>query len=171
MEQLYQVLLDKNNVVVGYADSNILQPGMIAVPHNIYQDVVNRTNHVKYIGGALVDYTPPPVVNNTIPDNPTLGDWRVALALWPTKDAHGNDTTWLALVNAEVQALVSSGHPMGQVILQRLEFSNNVKRAELLQLMELFTFNQAMVDESLRRAYIVSLGDLNIYETLPSKYL
>jgi hypothetical protein len=106
-----------------------------------------------------------------IPDNPTLGDWRVGLALWVRDDNNDHPITWLDYLTAVVKQLVDSGHPLGKVIVQRLEYSNNVKRLELLQLKEFFQFSEDQVNESLRRAYIVSLGDLNVYATIPSKYL
>lgn len=99
--------------------------------------------------------------NSDVPDNPTLGDWRVALALWQTTDASGNPVSWLNFLTTNVNNLVASGNPMGQVITQRFEYSNNVKRAELLQLKDFFGFTAEQIDESLYRANQVALGDLS----------
>ena len=113
--------------------------------------------------------TPPPVPAPSAPDNPTLGDWRVGLVLWTRKDASGNTVNRLADVTAAVQALISAGNPLGAVAQQRLEYSNNVRRAELLQLKDVFAFTTADVDESLYRAQRVSLGDLSGVWPLPAQ--
>lgn len=90
-----------------------------------------------------------------VPDNPTLGDWRVGLTLWGRMDD----------VTAKVAALVASADPsqvmLGKIALERLEYSNNVLRAQLLQLKDAFGFSAADVDESLWRAHQVSTGDLS----------
>lgn len=133
------------------------------------KDVISQEQYEKLL--SVVVAHDPNKIPIVIPDNPTLGDWRVGLALWGRLDEKGNPITWLNYLNTVVHGLVDSGHPVGQVVLQRLEYSNNVKRSELLQLMEYFQFNEDQVNESLRRAYIVSLGDLTPYRTIPSKYL
>jgi hypothetical protein len=95
------------------------------------------------------------------PDNPTLGDWRVALTLWGRMDD----------VTNRVAALVSSAKPdqqkLGKIASERLNYSNNVLRAQLLQLKDAFGFSAADVDESLWRAQRVSLGDLSGTWPLP----
>jgi hypothetical protein len=169
---MFQIALDSNNVVVSYYLSDIKQPGSVVVEKDIYEQAKNKLSACQYIDGKLIDYIPPPVTPVvTIPDNPTLGDWRVGLALWVRDDNNDHPITWLDYLTSVVKQLVDSGHPLGQVIVQRLEYSNNVKRVELLQLKEFFQFSEDQVNESLRRAYIVSLGDLNRYATIPSKYL
>jgi hypothetical protein len=100
---------------------------------------------------------------STPPDNPTLGDWRVALTLWGRIDD----------VTGKVSALVSSDKPdqqkLGKIASERLNYSNNVLRAQLLQLKDAFGFSAAEIDESLYRARQVSLGDLSGMWPLPAK--
>lgn len=95
------------------------------------------------------------------PDNPTLGDWRVGLALWAYTSNTGTTSNWLTQVTSVVEALKAGGNPMGLVAEQRLEYSNNVSRATLLSIKDLFGFSTAQVDESLWRADRVSKGDLS----------
>ncbi|MEG9528246.1 MAG: hypothetical protein MIL41_21170 [Hyphomicrobiales bacterium] len=108
----------------------------------------------RFVDGALVVYTPPAPAP-AAPDNPTLGDWRVGLVLWGRMDD----------VTSRVNALVASSDPaqqrVGKVAYERLNYSNNVLRAQLLQLKDAFGFSAADVDESLYRAHQVSLGDLS----------
>ncbi len=96
------------------------------------------------------------------PDNPTLGDWRVALTLWGRMDD----------VTSRVAALVASTDPakqiLGKIASERLNYSNNVLRAQLLQLKDAFGFTAADVDESLYRAHQVSIGDLSGVWPLPA---
>ncbi|GEP11441.1 hypothetical protein [Methylobacterium gnaphalii] len=97
----------------------------------------------------------------TVLDNPTLSDWRVALTLWGRIDD----------VTAKVNALVASTTPaeamLGKVAKERLEYANNVLRAQLLQLKDVFGFSADEVDESLWRAAQVSKGDLSGQWPLP----
>lgn len=96
------------------------------------------------------------------PDGPTLGDWRVALTLWGRIED----------VSAKVAALAASNdaeqQKIGRVATERLNYSNNVFRAQLLQLKDAFGFTAADVDESLYRARQVSLGDLSSVWPLPA---
>jgi len=94
---------------------------------------------------------------NPIPDNPTLGDWRVALVLWGR----------LADVLGRIKTLVDAGNPLGVVAQERVEYSNNVLLAQLLQLKDVFGFTEADVIESLWRADRVSKGDLSGVWPLP----
>lgn len=96
---------------------------------------------------------------NPIPDNPTLGDWRVALVLWGR----------LGDVLARIKALVDTGNPLGVVAQERVEYSNNVLLAQLLQLKDVFGFTEADVIESLWRADRVSKGDLSGEWPLPNE--
>jgi hypothetical protein len=97
-----------------------------------------------------------------VPDNPTLSDWRVGLTLWGRIDD----------VTARVANLVASTTPaqamLGKIAKERLEYANNVLRAQLLQLKDAFGFSEADVDESLWRAHQVSLGDLSGVWPLPA---
>lgn len=102
---------------------------------------------------ATHDSTKPPPA--TALDNPTLGDWRVALTLWGRMD----DVT--ARVNALIAATDAVQRTLGKVAYERLNYSNNVLRSQLLQLKDAFGFTAADVDESLYRARQVSLGDLS----------
>jgi hypothetical protein len=90
-----------------------------------------------------------------VPDNPTLGDWRVGLTLWGRMDD----------VTAKVAALVASSDAsqamLGKIATERLEYSNFVQRATLLSLKDALGFTTADVDESLWRAHQVSIGDLS----------
>ena len=90
-----------------------------------------------------------------VPDGPTLSDWRVGLTLWGRIDD----------VTAKVAALVSASDPatvmLGKIARERLEYANNVFRAQLLQLKDVVGFTAADVDESLWRAHQVTLGDLS----------
>ena len=94
----------------------------------------------------------PPV---SVPDSPTLSDWRVALTLWGRMDD----------VTAKAAALVTSSDPAtamtGKIVTERLEYANNVLRSQLLALKDALGFTAADVDESLWRAHQVSLGDLS----------
>ena len=105
-----------------------------------------------------VSYQPAPDPKPpTAPDNPTLGDWRVALVLWGR----------LADVLGRIKALVDAGNPLGVVAQERVEYSNNVLLAQLLQLKDVFGFTEADVIESLWRADRVSKGDLSGVWPLP----
>jgi hypothetical protein len=105
----------------------------------------------------------------TAPDNPTLGDWRVGLSLWI---GDGATSTRLDDVTASVASLTGSDNvqarAIGSVAHQRLEYSNNVLRAQLRQLAPAFGFSAAEVEESLWRAYRASLGDLRGMWPLPT---
>lgn len=103
-----------------------------------------------------------------VPDNPTLGDWRVGLALWKRTASDGTQTIRLNDVTTAVQTLLAAGNPLALVAQQRLEYSNNVLRAELLLLKDAFGFTAAGVDESLHRAHQVSIGDLSGVWPLPT---
>lgn len=98
----------------------------------------------------------------TAVDNPTLGDWRVGLTLWGRMD----DVT--SRVNALVASTDAAQRTLGKVAYERLNYSNNVLRAQLLQLKDAFGFSAADVDESLYRARQVSLGDLSGVWPLPT---
>lgn len=89
------------------------------------------------------------------PDNPTLGDWRVGLTLWGRLD----DIT--ERVNTMVASTAPATAVKGKVAKERLEYSNNVVRAELMQLKDAFGFTAEEVDESLWRADRVRQGDLS----------
>lgn len=97
----------------------------------------------------------------TVPDNPALGDWRVALLLWIMTAGDGTKRSRLSDVMAAVDRAVDAGEAVGSVARERLEYSNNVRRADLLALKDAFGFTAAEVDESLHRAHRVSLGDLS----------
>lgn len=88
---------------------------------------------------------------NPIPDNPTLGDWRVAMVLWNRLDE----------IVSKIKDLVESGNPMGRVVQERVEYSNNVLRSELMTLRGALGFSAEDVDESLWRADRVRQGDLS----------
>ncbi len=96
------------------------------------------------------------------PDNPTLGDWRVGLTLWGRIDD----------VTSKVADLVASSdlakQKVGKVAQERLQYSNNVLRSQLLQLKDAFGFSEADVDESLYRAHQVAQGDLSGVWPLPA---
>jgi hypothetical protein len=89
------------------------------------------------------------------PDNPTLGDWRVGLFLWKTSNGNRRDD-----LIAKVKELVASGHPLGGVADERVNYSNNVQRATLLKLAPAVGFTPEDVEESLWRAEQVRLDDL-----------
>lgn len=91
------------------------------------------------------------------PDNPTLSDWRCALTLWKRPDGKVR----IDEVSAKVADLVASGHPLGRIARERLEYANNVTRAQLVQLAPLFGFTAAEIEESLWRAERVRQGDLS----------
>lgn len=103
-----------------------------------------------------------PVVS--APDNSTLSDWRCGLALWKRPDG----TLRLDEVTAKVAELVASGHPLGRIARERLEYANNVTRAQLGQLAGLFGFTAAEIEESLWRAERVRQGDLSGTWPLPA---
>ncbi|TXN43597.1 hypothetical protein [Methylobacterium sp. WL7] len=134
--------------------------GAFAVSEQDWQAYLADQAGHRFINGALTVYKPPAP---TVPDNPTLGDWRVGLMLWGRIDD----------VTAKVAALVSSSDPakqrIGKVASERLNYSNNVLRAQLLQLKDAFGFTAADVDESLYRAQRVSLGDLSGVWPLPAQ--
>jgi hypothetical protein len=96
------------------------------------------------------------------PDNPTLGDWRVGLTLWGRMDDVTNRVAGL------VASTDANQQKLGRIASERLNYSNNVLRGQLLQLKDAFGFTAADVDESLYRAYRVSLGDLSGVWPLPS---
>lgn len=100
----------------------------------------------------------------TAPDNPTLSDWRCGLALWKRPDG----TLRLDEVTAKVADLVASGHPLGRIARERLEYANNVTRAQLVQLAGLFGFSSAEIEQSLWRAERVRQGDLSGIWPLPA---
>lgn len=100
----------------------------------------------------------PPPVAPVAPDNPTLGDWRVALLLWGR----------LSDIQAKVSALKAAGNPLGAVADERMNYSNNVLRGQLLQLKDVFGFTSAEVEESLWRASQVAQGDLSGVWPLPA---
>lgn len=102
---------------------------------------------------------PPPPAPPTIPDGPTLADWRVGLRLWPRPD--GQPGGRLQEVLDRVANLKAQGHPMALVIQERLEYSNHVMRDNLMALREVMGFSAAEVDESLWRAQRVTMGDLS----------
>lgn len=115
-----------------------------------------------YLDGALTEvadddprFAQPAPVPEPIPDGPTLSDWRVGLTLWGRIDD----------VTAKVAALVASSNPatviLGKIARERLEYANNVFRAQLLLLKDAVGFTAADVDESLWRAQRVTLGDLS----------
>lgn len=87
----------------------------------------------------------------TAPDNPTLSDWRVALVLWGRLDD----------LLARVHVLAASGNPLGRVAQERVEYSNNVLREQLMLLKDVLGFTTAEVDESLWRADRVRQGDVS----------
>lgn len=111
------------------------------------------------------------VAPKTAPDNPTLGDWRVGLALWTRQDASGATVTRLTDVTNAVAAMMASTDPrlavMGQVAHQRLEYSNNVLKAEITQLAAAFQFTADDAEESFWRADRVRQGDLSGAWPLP----
>lgn len=90
------------------------------------------------------------------PDNPSLGDWRVGLFLWKTPGGNRRDE-----VLAKIKALLDAGHPLGPVADERANYSNNVRRAELLALKDAVGFSAEDVEESLWRAAQVQAGDLS----------
>lgn len=124
-----------------------------------WQDLIGNQGARRWDGQAVVPYVPPPLPV-AVPDSPTLGDWRVGLVLWSRTDANGVATDRLTDVMNAVNELVAAGNPMGVVARERLEYSNNVLRAELMQLKDAFGFTEADVDESLWRADCVRQGDL-----------
>jgi hypothetical protein len=98
-----------------------------------------------------------------VPDGPTLSDYRVALTLWGRLDDVTNRVTTLAASTSPQQAM------LGKIAKERLEYANNVFRAQLIaptdasggRFYGVFGFTAADVDESLYRAHQVSLGDLS----------
>lgn len=132
-----------------------------AVTDADWQTYLANQNGYRFVNGVLTAYTPPAPAP-TVPDNPTLGDWRVALTLWGRMDD----------VTSKVAALVASTDPvqhmLGKIASERLNYSNNVLRAQLLQLKDAFGFTSDDVDESLYRARQVSLGDLSGVWPLPA---
>ena len=117
---------------------------------------------VTAIQAVIAAHDPTKTLSPSPPDGPTLGDWRVGLTLWGRLDA----------VTAAVQAAMASSDPQtaitGKIANQRIEYSNNVFRTDLIAVMAIFEFTQADVDESLWRASQVSKGDLSGVWPLPS---
>lgn len=105
---------------------------------------------------AVTYQTAPPSQPATAPDNPTLGDWRVGLVLWKTPGGNRCDE-----VLAKIKALLDAGHPLGPVADERVNYFNNVLRAELLVLKDAVGFSIEDVEESLWRAARVQAGDLS----------
>lgn len=130
--------------------------------------VIDRFGDPATFDPPLTRAAPPPPAAAE-PDGPTLSDWRVALTLWGRIDA----------VAAAVGALVAASDPakamVGKIAKERLEYANNVFRAQLLApvdatgtpLCSVFGFTAADVDESMWRAQQVSKGDLSGVWPLP----
>jgi len=111
-----------------------------------------------------VSYQPAPDPKPpTAPDNPTLGDWRVGLVLWKTPGGNRRDE-----VLAKIKALLDAGHPLGPVADERVNYSNNVLRADLLALKDAVGFSVEDIEESLWRAAQVQAGDLSGVWPLPN---
>lgn len=92
------------------------------------------------------------------PDGPTLSDWRVGLLLWGRRDE----------LLGKVEAEKAKGTPIGAIADERVNYANNVLRAQLLQLQAVFGFTEAEIDESLWRADRVAKGDLSGIWPLPA---
>ncbi|GEP11825.1 hypothetical protein [Methylobacterium gnaphalii] len=102
------------------------------------------------------------------PDNPTLSDWRVGLTLWKRPDGTPRIDEVTGKVNALIAAPDATGAVLGKVAKERLEFANNVLRAQLLALAGAFGFTPDDVEESLWRADRVRQGDLSGVWPLPT---
>lgn len=98
-----------------------------------------------------VTYTDLAPVTPSVPDGPTLSDWRVGLMLWGRLDEVKNKVTLQA----------NLGNPLGKMAQERLEYANHVLKEQLYQIKSVFGFTEAEVDESLWRAYYVSQGDIS----------
>lgn len=94
----------------------------------------------------------------SVPDNPTLSDWRVGLLLWGRRDE----------LLGKVETEKGKGTAIGAIADERVNYANNVSRAQLMQLKDVFGFNEAEIDESLWRADRVAKGDLSGVWPLPA---
>lgn len=125
----------------GDALGGVAGPGEIAIrvpaPGNREYDAL--TDRVKAGTLSIAAYVAPAP---TVPDGPTLSDWRVALIQMGRLDD----------VRARVTAARDAGSIEGAIAFERFEYANNVFRAELLQLAPVFAFTEAEIDESLMRA-------------------
>lgn len=106
----------------------------------------------------------PALAPSEAPDAPSLSDWRCGLTLWRRPDG----TPRIDEVAAKVAELIASGHPLGRIARERLEYANNVTRAQLGQLAGLFGFTETEIEHSLWRAERVRLGDLSGEWPLPA---
>lgn len=147
--------------------SELEAAGLQGVPISVMPDAVEVASSVdaktvQAVKAVVAAHDPAKIAPAAVPDNPTLGDWRVALTLWGRIDD----------VTAKVAALVSSDKPdqqrIGKIASERLNYSNNVLRSQLLQLKDAFGFTADDVDESLWRAQRVSVGDLSGTWPLPA---
>lgn len=146
-----------NNLVFDY---ELRAAGLIALPFDWSPNGLGDLSQLDADTQAQVEavfaaHDPTRSLPEPVPDNPTLGDWRVGLALWRR----------LEDVTSRVDALLKSDKPtevvLGTIASERLNYSNNVLRAQLMQLKDVFGFTADEVDESLWRAERVRLGDLS----------
>ena len=120
-------------------------------------------------GAVYADAPPPP--SPVAPDDPTLGEWRIGLTCWRRVDG-GKVVTRLQDVSAAVAAMQASDDPelmvLGAVAHEKLEYSNNVSRADITKLAPAFHFTADEVEESLWRALRARLGDFSGTWPLPA---
>lgn len=167
-EAFPQLFVTPSGIVGGATLSNILAPGHVKVSREAYDLAFGRIGRCTYDGTTVTQLPDPEPEPAPVPDNPTLGDWRVALLLWTRPDANGSPSNRLTDVMNRVFQLDANGVAIAAVAKERLEYSNNVKRSELMQLKDAFGFTAEEVDESLYRAQQVSLGDLSGVWPLPT---
>ncbi|AWI87077.1 hypothetical protein C0214_01135 [Methylobacterium sp. DM1] len=154
----YFATIDGNGVPLGFyvpgVNCDAPPEGAVAIPEAAWQAFVAAPGQRRWDGRGAVAYTPP-LPAPTVPDAPTLSDWRVALTVWGRIDD----------VTKRVAALVASEDAekamLGRIARERLEYANTVQRAQLLQLKDAFGFSADEINESLWRADRVRQGDLS----------
>lgn len=155
--QIYQLNLTEDNIVIGYSQSNVAQQNLLEVSPDVFFEAVAKLGRCKFVDGFLSDFTPPPLPIS-VPDNPTLSDWRVGLLLWGRRDE----------LLGKVEAERAKGTVIGKIADERVNYANNVLRSQLVQLKGVFDFSELEIDESLWRAAQVAKGDMSGVWPLPT---
>lgn len=128
-----------------------LGDGVSVTPNAVEVDPSVDAATLARIKAAVAAHDPLKSSADLPPDGPTLSDWRVGLLLWGRRDE----------LLGKVEAEKAKGTPIGAIADERVNYANNVLRAQLLQLRAVFGFTEAEIDESLWRADRVAKGDLS----------
>lgn len=135
-----------------------LGDGISVTPDAVEVDPAVDAATLKRIQAVVAAHDPSKAAAQLPPDGPTLSDWRVALLLWGRREE----------LLGKVEAEKAKGTPIGAIADERVNYANNVLRAQLLQLRAVFGFSEAEIDESLWRADRVAKGDLTGVWPLPA---